>query len=106
MARPAEGLVERGKLLEQKLILLQRRDRFRAARADIHAIAHEFPPLKAQREPKAFRPKLPSVLQYIVTEWADPVASAASIDREFPRALASRSSARGNQMRLTLSLAT
>src|SRR3954447_5362321 len=59
MARPAEGLVERGKLLEQKLILLQRRDRFRAARADIHAIAHEFPPLKAQREPKAFRPQAP-----------------------------------------------
>src|SRR6185369_18033644 len=52
MARPTECLVERGKLLEQELVFLERRDRFRAARTDINAIAHEVPPLKAQREPK------------------------------------------------------
>src|SRR4051794_40780154 len=39
VTRPAERLVERAKFLEQKLILVQRRDRFRAARADVNAIA-------------------------------------------------------------------
>src|SRR4029079_14329369 len=42
MPRPTEGLVERGKFLVEKLILLHGGDRFRAARADINAIAHRF----------------------------------------------------------------
>src|SRR5262245_7877565 len=42
MARPAERVIQRGEFLEQELILLQRRNRLGAARADIHTIAHGF----------------------------------------------------------------
>src|SRR5262249_33753358 len=49
MARPAERLIERGKLLEQELVLLQRRDRFRAARTDVNAIAHKVPPFESTK---------------------------------------------------------
>src|ERR1041384_6437579 len=61
MARPSEGLVERGKFLEQKLVPLQRRNRFRAARADIDAIAHDVSSIsKTRRSPRRFGPELPS----------------------------------------------
>src|SRR4051812_38903095 len=87
MTRPAECLVERAEFLEEKLILLQRRDRFRAARADVNAIAHDFPPLKHKGSPRPFGPGSP-LRTDVVVEWADGVAFVLVIDRKFPCALA------------------
>src|SRR5262245_32485935 len=78
MPRPAERVVEGTEFLEQKLILVQRRDRLGTAWADIDAIAHDAFSIslwaKTQREPAALRPRLPVLFTsdlYLVAKWAD-----------------------------------
>src|SRR2546421_6067644 len=72
VTRPAECFIERGEFLEQELVLLQRRDRLGAARADINTIAHGVAPfaLKQKGSP-ALQPRLPVRAKNIVAKWAD-----------------------------------
>src|SRR5882724_6466611 len=57
MPRPAEGVIERSKLLEQELIFFQRRNLLGTRRADVNPIAHGALPrcwlcvLERKREP-------------------------------------------------------
>src|SRR6185503_7626303 len=69
MTRPAEGLVERGEFLEQKLVLFQGRDGLGALGAHIDTIAHEFPPCENAKELKAVWPRAPVRPVNIVAEW-------------------------------------
>src|SRR5882672_1940743 len=74
VARPTESVIERSEFLEQVLVLLQRRDGLGAARADIDAIAHEFPPRVALKMQKGAGPcghGSPCLEENIVSKWAD-----------------------------------
>src|SRR5882762_7361575 len=77
MPRPAEGIIERSKLLEQKLILFQRRNLLGTRRADVNPIAHGALPLswrKCKREP-GLAAQLPVHRRCVMRQLADRVAA-------------------------------